>query len=149
MSRRRAHTWHYVAAASSLPLVPLMAIIASRLEAKQLPEVAGERRVEAEHSDKLADSLLLVRHAVVHPDPQIGRCQPRHVDNWPQGPGTRQTIPSTVWVTRFSPSTPGPVISSPGQYFTRPESHFQNYGARGWPRTVDHDPLNLNKHGGK
>ena len=91
-----------------------MAIIASRLEAKQLPEVAGERRVEAEHSDKLADSLLLVRHDVVHPDPQIGRCQPRHVDNWPQGPGTRQTIPSTVWVTRIqSKATPGPVISSP------------------------------------
>ena len=100
-----------------------MAIIASRLEAKQLPEVAGERRVEAEHSDKLADSLLLVRHAVVHPDPQIGRCQPRHVDNWPQGPGTTNH-PVTVWVTRFSPSTPGPVISSPGQYST---SQGQNH----------------------
>merc|ERR1712070_654631 len=36
---------------------PLSATIANRLQAQHLPEVAGERRVEAEHSDKLAESL--------------------------------------------------------------------------------------------
>jgi len=35
----------------------LSATIANRLQAQHLPEVAGERRVEAEHSDKLAESL--------------------------------------------------------------------------------------------
>ena len=53
-----------------------MAIIASRLEAKQLPEVAGERRVEAEHSDKLAESLP-VRDRV---DPELRRHQTLHGD---------------------------------------------------------------------
>jgi len=42
-------------------LAPLTAIIANRPEAQQLPEVAGERQVEAEPSDKLAESLQLIR----------------------------------------------------------------------------------------
>ena len=28
-------------------------------------------------------------------------------------------------------------------------ANLANYGARGWPRTVGHDPSNLNHHGGK
>jgi hypothetical protein len=49
----------------------LTAIIANRLEAQQLPELAGERRVGAEPSDKLAESLQV--RDVVHLE--IGRHQ--------------------------------------------------------------------------
>ena len=48
---------HYVAAAISWHLAPLSATIANHLQAQHLPEVAGERRVEAEPTDKLAESL--------------------------------------------------------------------------------------------
>jgi len=52
----------------------LSATIANRLQAQHLPEVAGERRVEAEHSDKLAESLP-VRDRV---DPELRRHQALH-----------------------------------------------------------------------
>ena len=57
--------------------MPLTAIIANRLEAQQLLEVVGNRRVEAEPSDKLAKSLL-VRDGVHLLE--IGRHQPLHGD---------------------------------------------------------------------
>tara|TARA_B100000524_G_scaffold106958_1_gene51686 strand:+ start:231 stop:698 length:468 start_codon:yes stop_codon:yes gene_type:complete len=48
----------YVAAASSLPSGVLVGHHCQRsAQAQHLPEVAGERQVEAEHSDKLAESL--------------------------------------------------------------------------------------------
>ena len=54
-------------------MAPLSATIANRLQAQHLPEVAGERLVEAEHSDKLAESPVrdcrdpeLRRHQTLH-----------------------------------------------------------------------------------
>jgi len=54
----------------------LSATIANRLQAQHLPEVAGERRVEAEPSDKLAESLP-VRDRV---ELQLRRNQTLHGD---------------------------------------------------------------------
>jgi|TARA_B100000513_G_scaffold93548_1_gene39481 hypothetical protein len=57
-------------------LAPLTAIIANRPEAQQLPEVAGERQVEAEPSDKLAESLQLINSVQF----EIRRHKPLHGD---------------------------------------------------------------------